>query len=166
MSDDGDSYYEYALWRHFREIQERGKKEPEWAKELLQREPEEQRRGADPLSQYLEASVEHARRALRQFEHEVYVREKLHEQAISQIDYQITEAAHSLTKFKGVAAGYNRGVDNARLSLEHQLDSLRREKRAARLRFWDDLVTLRDRVRELRRQYETAKGRSQLRLGD
>lgn len=162
MSED-NGYYEYVLWRHFDEIKRRKRQEPEWAKELLRPEPSERPKPTDDLArQYLEASREQTRHALRQLEHELYVREKLHDQAISQLNYQITEAAHSLERFSGWGVGYNRGVDQKRVELEHRLDTLRREKRTSRLRFWEDTVCLRGQLRELRTQYETAVRRSRL----
>lgn len=163
---EDDLYYYYELWRHLQDVRERKKKEPEWVKELLQEPSEKREAEGDLVRRYLQAALEQSRRAVKQLEREIYVRTNLHDQAVEQLDYQITQAAHSLERFRGWGVGYNRGVDQKRVELERTLGDLRKEKRSWRVRFWDDLVRLRAELRERRRDYEAALRRSDLRLGD
>lgn len=159
--DFNETYYYWSLWRDLE--QRRKRKERDWTKELLRDVPVEAGNDTgDLLSKYLDGMLREARQAMRQVEREIYARTNLHDEAVAQLDYQIGEATASLERFHGWGVGYNRGVDQKRLSLEHQLSSLRHERRASRLRFWEDAVRLRGELHARQQAYEAALRRSRL----
>ena len=112
--EGSDDLYDYfTLWKEA----ERPRREVEWMEQLLTEllEMSPALRDVDPIQRYLETGLEQARQAVHQLEREIYVRSKLHEQSVEQLDYQIACAAHSLKQFRGWSVGYNRGVDEKRI---------------------------------------------------
>lgn len=154
--DDED----HDLLRRWADLQRR-RPEVDWIEELLSKPPASERpRGHSLVDEYLQGRAGDARDTVQELERELYVRGQLHAQSTTQLDYQITQAARALEQFRGWAVGYNRGVDEKRIELERTLRELRREKRATRVRAWDDLVRLRAELRERRREYFAAARRA------
>ena len=162
--DDEDDQDLLKLWNEL----QRPKPEVEWTAELLGRPLEQPAEGLGRgfIQDYLHGRVNDASRTVQEREHELYIRQKLHHQNVEQLNYQISRAALALDRFKGWAVGYNRGVDEARIELERTLRDLRKEKRSGRLRFWDDVVRLRDELREKRQEHEAMVRRTRMQSGE
>jgi hypothetical protein len=119
-------------------------------------------RGQDPLAAYLESGVRRTDRAVRETRRLLEERVRLHDEFVRQIDYQISDAAHSLSRFSYWGLGYNRGVDQKRLELERRLEALRRERRSWLVRLWDDLARLGGELRSRREEHEGAVRRARV----
>ena len=151
--ESSEDYYDwFTIWKDVKPPA----RETEWIEQLLAHPPaiEPERRKGGLIQEYLSDRLNYASRSVRELEQELYVRHKLHEQSVEQLDYQISRAALGLEQFKGWAVGYNRGVDDKRIELERTLHDLRKEKRSWRVRLWDDVVRLRSELREKRQEYE------------
>ena len=161
MTHDEASDY-WTLWYEYERRQRR--REPEWTGRLFQ-DPDVALPSAfgDLVGDYLAATAAQARRAVKTAEEEVEVRRRLHEQDIEQLNYQITEATTALERFRGWGVGYNRGIDQKRLSLERRLDTFRHEKRVSRLHLWDDMVKMRRELEARRRERDAIERRLKLR---
>lgn len=141
------------LLKYWNELQRR-RPEPEWTELLASPlECRTAKRSGNPIDDYLQEKLTQSRTLVNELKRDVYVRRKLHEQSVEQIDYQISCAALALDHFKGWAVGYNRGIDNKRIEIERTLSELRREKRSVRLRTWDDLVRLSGELLTRQREY-------------
>lgn len=87
---------------------------------------------------------------------ELEKRIELSDSFVREIDYQIATAATSLEQFRSFGVGYNRGVDMKRTHLERQLADFRHKRRQEELRLWQDLVSMRQSVRDAQVQYRDA----------
>ena len=120
--------------------------------EIPQTRPPER---ADPIASYFNEKLLTARQDIAQINDEIVSRKRLLDRSQDDIDYQITKAATSLEQLI-FRIGYNRAIDQKRNFLERELGNLRRERRATRLRFWEDVVQLRRELRETTASYRDA----------
>jgi hypothetical protein len=110
---------------------------------------------AEPIASYFNDKLLTLSQDISQINDEIVSRKRLLDRSQDDIDYQITKTASSLEKLV-FRIGYNRAIDQKRNFLERELANLRRERRATRLRFWEDVVQLRRELRETAAQYRDA----------
>jgi len=110
---------------------------------------------SEPVDSYFNDKVTGLRHNINQINEEITSRKVLMDRSLDKIDYQITRAASSLEKLV-FRIGYNRSVDLTRNFLERELGNLRKERRASRLRFWEDVVQLHRDQREIIAEYRDA----------
>jgi hypothetical protein len=110
---------------------------------------------AEPITSYFTDKLLTLRQGISQINDEIVSRKRLLDRSQDDIDYQITKTASSLEQLV-FRIGYNRAIDQKRNFLERELANLRRERRATRLRFWEDVVQLRRELRETTAQYRDA----------
>ena len=103
---------------------------------------------AEPIASYFNDKLLTLRQNIDQINDELVSRRRLLDRSQDDIDYQITKSASSLDQLI-FRIGYNRSIDQKRNFLERELANLRRERRATRLRFWEDVVQLRHELREV-----------------
>jgi len=166
------------LWRYFDFVEESlfpivGPPKPAWderrpSAELVRRlfdlgrflpegkalpEPE------DEAQAYLIGKVKDIRSTIGQLDEEAQARAELHDESLRELDYQISRAALSLDQFRGWGVGYNTGVDIKRNQLERELSNLRKERRSALIRTWEDIANLRKEFREAVVEYRSLLSR-------
>lgn len=108
----------------------------------------------DPVKALFAGKLTRARLKVEQLKELVGVRDQLHSESVSQVDYQISIAAKSLEEFRFWGVGYNQGLDFKRNHLERQLALFRRERRDIRLKTWQDLSSLRKELAEATAEYQ------------
>lgn len=106
----------------------------------------------EPIAYYFNSRMLGIRQSIDQINEEIASRKHLMGRSLEQVDYQIGRAASNLGRLV-FRIGYNRSVDMTRNTLERELANLRRERRATRLRFWEDVVQLRHELREVTAEY-------------
>ncbi len=116
----------------------------------------------EPVSAYFSDKLSKVRQNIEGLRRELEVRRGLHHRFREEIDYQISRAAFSLKEFQFWGIGYNRGVDIKRNFLERQLADFRHKRRQDELRFWDDLVESRRKLRDALSEYGDALRRARL----
>jgi len=110
---------------------------------------------AEPIASYFSDKLLTLHQDISQINDEIVSRKRLLDRSQDDIDYQITKTASSLEQLV-FRIGYNRAIDQKRNFLERELANLRRERRATRLRFWEDVVQLRRELRETTAAYRDA----------
>lgn len=116
----------------------------------------------DLAQAFLIGKVKDARHTVLQLREEATARAQLSEQAINEIDYQISRTTMSLEGFTNWGVGYNAGVDIRRSHLERELSNLRRERRNSTLKTWQDISQLRKQFREAIAEYKSQLDRLSL----
>ena len=116
----------------------------------------------EPISHYFSDKLSRLKQNIEGLRQELETRRDLHRRFRYEIDYQISRAAFSLKEFQFWGIGYNRGVDIKRNFLERQLADFRHKNRQEDLRFWDDLVESRKKLREALSEYRDTLRRASL----
>ncbi len=163
MTPEGADYNQWQ--RLTQELDEilKSRKVKRVVEKLLEELPHvEPDRSDSPTDQYFTERLTAASKRESQLKQEIDTRVELHDYFLDRLDYQITEAAFSLSELSPWAIGYNRGVDTTRNFLERQLAQLRRERRDTELKAWEDIVGLRGTLREARGEYRELLRRYQL----
>lgn len=114
----------------------------------IETEPRPPEKFLEPVTYYFEERLSKLRQNVHGLQQELETRRELHARSAEEIDYQIGRAAFSLEEFRFWGIGYNRGVDIKRNFLERQLADVRHKRRQEELRFWDDLVGARSKLRD------------------
>jgi hypothetical protein len=117
---------------------------------------------ADPIDQLFAGKVAASQERVGQLEQELETRLDLESYFVGQLDYQISEAAQSLSELHSWGMGYNTGIDVKRNFLERQLAQFRRERRDAELATWEDIVQLRKELREATEEYQSVARRYEM----
>jgi len=112
-----------------------------------------------PADEFLGERLATAGQRIAELNQETRSRVDLQDYFIGQLDYQIGEAAFSLSQLRSWGVGYNTGVDVKRNWLERQLKELRKERRDAELRTWEDVIQLRRELREVLEEYRDLRRR-------
>ena len=116
----------------------------------------------EPVSAYFSDQLSRLKQHIEGLQQELQTRRDLHHGFRDEIEYQISRAAFSLKEFQFWGIGYNRGVDIKRNFLERQLADFRHKNRQEDLRFWDDLVESRKKLREALSEYRDTLRRASL----
>jgi predicted metal-dependent hydrolase len=124
--------------------------------ELGRTEPAVKATEGDAVDAYFRDRLATASARLQGTTRELEKRIELSDSFVREIDYQIATAATSLDQFRSFGVGYNRGVDMKRTHLERQLADFRHKRRQEELRLWQDLVSMRQSVRDAQVQYRDA----------
>ena len=113
----------------------------------------------DPTDQLMGERLAISREQIAHHKQELDTRQELQDYFLARIDYQITEAAFSLSELQSWGVGYNTGVDVKRNFLERQLAQLRKDRRDTELRTWEDVVQIRKGLREALKEYRELRQR-------
>jgi len=124
--------------------------------------PPEEMRAIEPFDVYFSEKLSSLKDTIDQISEEMTTRHEFAGRFLYQIDYQIRECAFSLAEFNSWGVGYNTGVDKKRNHLERMLNDLRKERRAAELRCWEDVVALRKDMREALAEYKEIVRRGEM----
>lgn len=116
--------------------------------------PTEEQRAIEPFETYFSEKLNSLKDEIQQISTEITTRHDFTHKFLYEIDYQIREAAFSLSEFKFWGVGYNNGVDKKRNHLERMLSDLRKERRSTELRCWEDIISLRKDLREALSEYK------------
>ena len=168
LPPDGAEYY--AWLSQERELDQllRSRKAKKVVEKLLKEVPEIEADEAEaPTDKYFNERLAVAGKQATQLRQEIETRVELHDYFLARLDYQIREAAFSLSQVSSWGIGYNTGVDVKRNFLERQLAQFRKERRETELRAWEDIVDLRKELREATAEYRELRRRYRLmRIGD
>lgn len=113
----------------------------------------------DEAQAYLIGKLKDARATVAQLQEEAVARAQLHDESIREIDYQISRAALSLDQFTGWGISHYAGIEIRRAHLERMLANFRKDRRAAFLKTWEDMASLRKEFREAVVEYKSLLNR-------
>jgi len=159
LADSVSMMRDYGIWYRL-EVEIEKALESRRARRVVERlvaelpSDEEPKKPREPIQAYFEDRIARLRHRIRQLSEEIQTRHELENEFLAEIDYQMGKAATSLKEFHAWGIGYNTGVDVKRNFLERLLANLRKERRNAELRTWEDVVALRRDLREAAAQRE------------
>ena len=163
---EGVNYYDWLTLEQEVEKALRSRKEKRVAEKLLKEMPEvEPSKEGGPADIYFKDRLAVTRESVDHLRQEIETRVELHDYFLAKLDYQITEAAFSLSQLSPWGIGYNRGVDLKRNFLERQLAQFRKELRDTELKAWEDIVQQRQELREALKEYRELRRRYRLLRG-
>lgn len=108
----------------------------------------------DLYSEFFQNKLAATRSEIREIEFDLKTRQSIHKELITEIDHQVLSASLFLNQLKHWAIGYRVGVDLERNLWERKIADLLKEKRMEKLRIWRESSSLKERKRELLREYE------------
>lgn len=86
---------------------------------------------------------------------EIRVRELLTRALNEEVDFKAKKLRFLVRELDTWTMGYNDSIENRRIWLQKEILNLEKEKRAEKLRFWEDVVSLANKRREFIMEYET-----------
>lgn len=156
---------EYRYWYKL-ELESLPEPEAEDELDILSERPETKPLPTtEPIARYFDTRMLGIRQSIDQINDEIVSRKHLMDHSLDQVDYQISRASLNLGQLV-FRIGYNRSIDMTRNVLERELANLRRERRATRLRFWEDVVQLRRELREVTAEYRNTLRKMELATRD
>jgi hypothetical protein len=94
------------------------------------------------------------RREICQIDAELEARKMIHNQLVQEFDSQVLSASIFLDHIKHWGIGYRTGIDMERNFWERRIADLTKEKRSEKLKIWKDELALKEKRKEIEKEYE------------